>query len=78
MEQLNEFIDEAGKAAFGMTRTEAVEGQKCICCHKNILLADGKPDPTMFFTMAGIKEWHISGMCEKCFDNLFSDEEARE
>jgi len=27
------------------------------------------------YSEAGIREVHISGMCEKCFDALFEDEE---
>lgn len=51
----------------GMTRDEAHEKNICIICKE---LAIHK-----CYSPAGLSEYHISGVCEECFDKLFSEEE---
>ena len=71
-----QIIDEFAKGVYGMTAAEAQEKALCIYCkqHVFVLAADGtsKYNPELFYSPAGKKEWHISGMCEKCFDNMFT------
>ena len=67
------------KEVYGMTPAEAREKAICLCCKQSVfvLAADGtsKYNPEMFYSEAGKKEWDISCMCEKCFDNMFGEEE---
>jgi len=73
-EELSSFIDDTGMAAFGMTRTAALENKVCIQCHKSVLNADGSGLNTdLFHSQAGASEYEISGMCEQCFDALFAE-----
>lgn len=67
-------VDTIGQQCFGMTRTAAREQGVCISCHKPVLTADGKPNPELFSTLAGVNEYDISAMCEKCFDEMFKEE----
>ena len=62
---LQELKDKLSIDATGMTKAEAVERNICIMCKK----------PPTFQTLAGIREYNISGMCEPCFDSLFPEEE---
>ena len=41
---------------------------RCICCKEPFT-------PDNVFTKEGMAEIAISGMCEKCFDGLFDEEE---
>lgn len=68
---MNSFIDAIGQQVFGMTRTSAHEAKVCICCHKPVFNEDGTYSQELFHSEAGEKEYGISGMCEKCFDNMF-------
>ena len=74
-----QIIDEFAKGVYGMTAAEAQEKALCICCKQPVfvLAADGtsKYNPELFYSPAGKKEWQISAVCEKCFDNMFDEEE---
>jgi hypothetical protein len=59
--------DESAKAAFGMTREEAQEQGICIHC-KQVALG-------RIHTPAGHREYHITAMCEVCWDELFGDDD---
>ena len=52
-------------ALFGMNKENAIADWVCIKCHQT-------PE---FFTEAGKREYLISAMCEKCFDELFEESE---
>ena len=66
------------KQLFGMTIKDAHSKVICIRCQEPALVmsADGtsKYNPELFYSAAGKQEWNISGMCEKCFDNMFDEE----
>ena len=66
------------KQLFGMTLEDAHSKGICIRCQEPALVmsADGtsKYNPELFYSAAGKQEWNISGMCEKCFDNMFDEE----
>ena len=70
---MNDFIDDIGQAAFGMTRTEALAKGVCIRCHKPVA-PNGEYDNELIYSNAGVKEYGISAMCEKCFDGMFGAE----
>lgn len=70
--------DRLAKEVYGMTIEAAHSRSICIRCQEPALvIIDGviQHSPELFFTEAGKKEWNISGMCEKCFDSLFDEEE---
>lgn len=73
-----DLLNHAAKQTFGMTLQDAHSKGICIQCKEPVLVmaADGtsKYNPELFYSPAGKKEWHISGMCENCFDNLFEEE----
>lgn len=73
-----DLVSSVSKQTFGMTREDAHSKGICIKCQKPVLVmsADGtsKYNPELFYSQAGKKEWNISGMCEKCFDSMFSEE----
>lgn len=62
---LQDFKDDISRIATGMTRAEAHAKGVCVKCRK----------PPTWYSEAGEREYHISGMCEPCFDELFKEEE---
>lgn len=70
--------DQLAKDTYGMTIEDAHSKGICIQCQKPVLVmaadGSGKYNPEMFYSHAGKKEWNISAMCEKCFDNMFEEE----
>lgn len=75
---MTDIVSHTANQIFGMTLKDARSRGICICCHEPVLVmsADGtsKYNPKLFYSPAGEREWNISGMCEKCFDNLFGEE----
>lgn len=66
MPNLQDFKDNLSRAATGMTKAEALEKGICINCKL--------PDPlSRCYSEGGRREYYISGMCEKCFDELFAE-----
>lgn len=63
------FVDNLEKSAYGLTRTEAIVRGVCINC--KIPAQSG----VNIHSPAGAAEYRISGMCEDCFDALFTEEE---
>lgn len=62
--ELQNFLDGFAKKAFGRSQTEA-EGKKiCVFCGKEIKMED-------FKDQLSIKEYGISGFCQKCQDETF-------
>ena len=74
-----DLVNPMAKQLFGMTIQEAHSKGICIRCQEPALVmaADGtsKYNPELFYSPAGKQEWKISGICEKCFDNMFGEEE---
>lgn len=64
--KLQDFKDEVSKMAHGMTRGEAVVRGICISCK----------EPATWYSEAGRREYHISGMCEPCWDKLFAETDS--
>ena len=62
--ELQNFLDGFAKKAFGISQTEAKEKKVCPFCHKPINMEDFK-DPL------SIKEFRMSGLCQKCQDDTF-------
>ena len=66
MKTLNEAKENLAKSIFGITANEAWEKGICVQCKK--------PAMERCYSQAGYREYLISGMCECCFDALFSSE----
>ena len=62
--ELQNFLDGFAKKAFGRSQTEATEQKICVFCHKPIKMED-------FRDALSIKEYRISGLCQKCQDDTF-------
>lgn len=73
-----DIVSQVAKQTFGVTLQDAHAEGICIRCREPALVmaADGtsKYNPELFYSPAGKKEWHISAMCEKCFDSIFEEE----
>lgn len=55
------------KELYGIIKEEAFAKGICIeCC---------EPALPKCYSNAGRKEYHISGLCEQCFDGMFGEEE---
>lgn len=71
-----DIVNRMAKQTFGMSIEDAHSRGICIRCQEPALVqaADGtaKYNPELFYSPAGKKEWAISAMCEKCFDNMFA------
>lgn len=65
---LQDFKDNLSRMATGMTRDEAHSKGICIECKE--------PAKAKCYSIAGLREYQISGMCEKCFDALFAEPEG--
>jgi len=46
-----------------------IESRRCPICHQVVL-----PNPNSFRDDLSRKEYEISGLCQKCQDNIFGDE----
>jgi hypothetical protein len=62
---LQEFKDKLSKDLYGITTKETVSLGICIKCKQEAL-------PNCY-SQAGIKEFYISGLCERCFDEITGD-----
>lgn len=60
--ELDEFKDSFAQSLYGMTKDEAVSKGICIQCKE--------PALPKCYSDAGRKEYTISGLCEKCFDEI--------
>ena len=62
--ELQNFLDKFAKKSFGRSTTEAKEKKVCVFCGKPIKMED-------FKDQLSIKEYEISGLCQKCQDDTF-------
>jgi len=60
--KVQEMVDKAAKSAFGMTLSEAIEKRICPFCKQKI---------GPFQDALSEKEYAISGLCQKCQDEIF-------
>jgi hypothetical protein len=65
--ELKELSDSLNREAFGETIQEANDAGRCISCKLQAI--------ERCYSEAGRKEFYISGMCERCFDDAFEEEE---
>jgi len=62
--ELQNSLDNFAKKAFGRSPTEAKEKGVCVTCGNKIKMED-------FKDQLSIKEYEISGLCQKCQDDTF-------
>jgi len=62
--KLQDFLDNFAKKAFGRSPAEAKEKGVCVTCGNKIKMGD-------FKDRISIKEYEISGLCQKCQDDTF-------
>lgn len=62
--ELQSFLDNFAKKAFGQSQTEAKEKKVCVFCGKGIKMEDFRDE-------LSVKEYGISGFCMKCQDDTF-------
>jgi len=62
--EIQSFLDNFAKKAFGRSPTEAKEKGICVTCGAKIEMGD-------FKDRVSIKEYGISGLCQKCQDDAF-------
>jgi len=63
--QMHEFLENLSIKMFkGVSRAVSIAENVCVCC---------KGDASTFTDELSIKEFSISGMCQKCQDEIFED-----
>lgn len=62
--ELQNFLDGFAKKSFGRSQTEAKEKKVCVFCGNEVKIED-------FKDQLSIKEYRISGLCQKCQDDTF-------
>ena len=62
---MNDFLDGASQSMFGRTRTQSLSTATCVCCGG---------EATKFNDELSKKEYTISGMCQKCQDEIFGED----
>ena len=62
MLKVKDLLEEAALLYFGQTISDAHKAGTCIKCKK--------PAIANCYSEAGKKEYKISGLCEKCFDEI--------
>ena len=65
-DKLAEIADDVAKRFFGRTLTKSLDTHTCVAC--------GKP-AVEFKDDKSTVEWRISGLCQKCQDDLFFKED---
>lgn len=62
--KMKEFLNNYTEKVFGKPLNDCKKELKCVICHASI-------DVNKFRDNLSIKEWTISGMCQKCQDKIF-------
>ena len=62
--KITKVLDNITKDTFGKSKTDAEEEKVCVFCHKPINFKD-------FRNEISRKEYAISGICQKCQDDVF-------
>lgn len=60
--EIEEFLDNVGKEMFGRTRSESIASNTCATCGG---------EAKEFCDELSQKEYSISGMCQKCQDEVY-------
>jgi len=60
----SEAIDMAITSIFGIDRRKSIKDKSCACCGQSVELSSFKDE-------LSLKEFHISGMCQDCQNEVF-------
>lgn len=66
-QELNKVVDLVAEASFGMSRSEAISKKLCVRC-------GGKAG--LFKDLRSVKEYQLSGFCQRCQDIVFAENEG--
>jgi hypothetical protein len=66
---IQNFLDNLAKSAFGRTAPEAIEKRICTVCGQAV---------TGFKNEVSVREYQITGYCQKCQDDVFEGGELNE
>jgi len=64
-DKMVEAVDDVAKRFFGRTKTEALDTHTCVSC--------GEPAVDFKDELSAV-EWRISGLCQKCQDEIFEED----
>ena len=62
--EIKKVLDNFTEDAFGKSKTDAEAEKICVFCHKSIKMKD-------FRNELSRKEYKISGICQRCQDDVF-------
>ena len=62
--QMQNLLNVMAMDLFGRTRTKSIEGNMCVTCGNSV---------GGFRDELSVKEYTISGMCQKCQDSVFGE-----
>lgn len=62
--EVKKFLDNFTEKSFGKSKTKCEEQKICVFCHNVINMEDFRDDLSR-------KEYSISGLCQKCQDDMF-------
>ncbi len=66
--EIAKFLDTVTGRIFGRERTSSIEGNICVAC-------GAKAPPESFRDDLSIKEYSISGLCQRCQDSVFEPDQ---
>ena len=68
--ELQEFADALAKSTYGgINNTDAVSLGVCVSCRQGVFHG------VNMFTSTGFREFEMSGMCERCFDDTYGEDD---
>lgn len=65
-QSMTNFLDGMSQAMYGRSRSESIAQRICVMCGEQAVL---------FSDELSVKEFYISGMCQKCQDSVFGESE---
>lgn len=63
---IKKFLDDFTEKQFGKSRTKCEKQDICVFCHSKIDMEDFRDDLSR-------KEYYISGLCNKCQEDMFNE-----
>lgn len=74
MSSLQQLKDGMAKSCYGMTKQEAIAQGICVDCKQGINVQVGTREriPGIIYSVGGVKEYKITGLCEFCYDKIFA------
>jgi len=70
MSELQDLKNAIARDLYGITKQDAISKGICIQCKNQVITNKGNFSDNYFFTKEGKEEYSISGLCERCFDEI--------